>query len=238
MWKTWDMIVWMADSQDPLFDAKEVFGDAEYDPDLLVEMVEEWLPSEEDVDPNSVYNARSVRWVGTPGQMFKISTDDIVAMQENEFDPVKVVTFAELIGRRGKPYIDAPTVMLRRVDLSDVGWSQEAMDLDELFSSYGTTRPYTTDDENLDVYLKNPDQYVEHYADNEEEEEELRQVMDSRAQEALASNDGDLGMLVAQLRDGNHRAFGAQLAGEDYIWVRVVQTDFLEDKGLSRDDLA
>ena len=236
MWKTWDMIVWMADSQDPLFDAKEVFGDAEYDPDLLVEMVEEWLPSEEDVDPNSVYNARSVRWVGTPGQMFKISTDDVRATEANPFDQVKLATFAELIGEGGKPYINAPQALLVRVDLIDVSESQEAADRYELFDVYGMTRPYTTDDEDLDEYLKDPDQYIEDNVDDEDAEE-FRQEMDSRALEALANNDGDLGKIVAQLRDGNHRAFGAQLAGEHYIWVLVGYRAFLEDIGLSKGNL-
>jgi len=230
----------MTDSRDPLFDAKAVFADAEYDPDLLVEMVEEWLPSEEDVDPNSVYHARSVRWVGVRGQMFKISTDDIHAMPLNSFDPVKVATFAELISDGGKPYIDAPSVLLDRVGLIDVSESQQSADRDECFAGYGMTRPYTTDDEDLDEYLKDPDQYVAYnvaYNADEDDEEELRQEMDNRAQEALATNDGDLGKIVAQIRDGNHRAFGAQLAGERYIYVVVRDRDVLEDIGLSKGNL-
>ena len=43
---------------------------------------------------------------------------------------------------------------------------------------------------------------------------------------AVEDGDGDLGEWVYQIRDGNHRAFGALLAGEPHIYVFLGSDDY------------
>lgn len=45
--------------------------------------------------------------------------------------------------------------------------------------------------------------------------------METLKKEAVQSNSGDLGKISVQIRDGNHRAFGAFAAGEPYVWVML-----------------
>lgn len=220
-------------SDEPLIDAEAWFGDAEPDYDLLVEMQESWLPDEDEVYPGDVYAGRCVRWAGKEGQMMRLPWDQVHAVALNPFDPVKVATFAELIRQCGadgeKPLLYAPPAIVTPVTLDDVVGSQEAEARDELFASYGTGRPYTTGDEELDEYLADPDLFVETYAADDDDAEAIRADMVERAEEAVQTKSGDLGKLVGQLRDGNHRAMAAQLAGEPYVWVGVVDPGVYSD---------
>ena len=43
--------------------------------------------------------------------------------------------------------------------------------------------------------------------------------------DAVAHKAGDLGALAVDVRDGNHRAFGAMVGGEPYVYVRVMAND-------------
>lgn len=211
---------------DPLFDIVEHFRDSpDYDSDLLEQVRDEgWFPSEEEVEEDDIYEGRNVRWVGTPGRMLRLGWDQIQATQGNPFDVDKVGTYAEMIrdGQYGdKLLMDAPPAMVHLIGLDDVVESREAEKLDELFDSYGMTRAFTTGDEELDEYLGDTGLYLDRYAADEDDAATIRADMTERAEEAVSAGDGDLGKVVGYLRDGNHRAFSAQLAGEPYVWVQV-----------------
>lgn len=229
---------------EPLFDVEQHLGYApDYDTELLEQVRDEqWFPQEEDVDEDAVYAGRNVSWVGTPGRMLRLGWDQLQATQGNPFDADKIGTYAELIrdGAYGdKPYMDAPPAMVHVVGLDDVTESREAARMGELFDSHGMTRPFTTGDEELDEYLDAPDIFVETYADSPDDEDVIRADMTERAEAAVADGDGDLGQLVGYLRDGNHRAFAAQLAGEPNLWVQVRfhSPGELHFAGLREDDL-
>lgn len=213
-------------SGDPLFDAS-IFEDASPDPET-VELLREDEPDEDSLYEDSIYHERQIRWVGVPGKMYRASWDEVHAFPGNPFDPEKIAAIREVI-REGhssgdKAVLYAPPALTSRVDLTDVAESQRAERDGELFESYGMSRPYTTGDDELDEYLVDPEEYVLGQVIDWDDEDEKRAVhaeMTARAAEALASGDGDLGSVSVQLRDGNHRAFAAQLEGESYVWVIV-----------------
>lgn len=227
------------DSDDPLFDAQESGLEVDTYPEWFIEEVRSWLPSEEEIDEDDVYWADGVGWVGIQGQMMKLPWDQVAASPMNPFEPEKTSAFKRLIASGERPIMYAPPAMLHRVSLVDVRESQEAHLRDELFASHGTTRPYTTGDEELDEFLADEESFLETYAVDDDDEQTLRADMTLRAERAISDNEGDLGKIVATLRDGNHRAFGAQLAGEDEVWIIVRMNDPERDMaflGLRQDD--
>lgn len=225
-------------SDDPLFDAEEAGLDVDVDP-LFVEDVASWLPSEDQVDQDDVYWGDRVGWVGIQGQMMKLPWDQVQATPTNLFAPEKASAFRDIIRSGDRPLMYAPPAMLSRVSLDDVRETQAAHRRDELFESYGMTRPFTTGDEELDEFLADEDEFIELYAADDDDERALRVEMSKAAEEAISDQTGDLGKLVAALRDGNHRAFGSQMAGEDEVWIIVRMNDPESDMrhlGLREDD--
>jgi len=229
---------------DPLFDIEEHLGHVPRADPRLLELVrdERWFPQEDEVDEESVYEGRHVSWVGTPGRMFRLRWNEVQATQGNPFDADKVGTYAELIreARYGdRVFMDAPPAMVHFVGLDDVAESQEAERNGELFDSHGMTRPFTTGDDELDEFLVDPSLFLEQYAADEDDVATIQADMTERAEEAVARCEGDLGRVVGYLRDGNHRAFAAQLAGEPDLWVqiRAHSPEELYGAGLREEDL-
>ena len=52
--------------------------------------------------------------------------------------------------------------------------------------------------------------------------------MDKELEGAVSSGDGDLDEYMVQIRDGNHRAFGAIAAGEPYVWIALSENQLLD----------
>jgi hypothetical protein len=228
---------------EPLFDPREFAELPEADGELVDTIRSEWLPQEHEVDEGDVYTGKRVRWVGLQGRMLRLPWDQVRAFEGNPFDIDKMVAFAQLL-REGDsdgrpPLLYAPPARVNKVDLWDVEESHRAEARGELFDCFGTTRPFTTGDDELDEYLRDPEEFIEAHAADEEHEAQIRADMAERGAEALENGDGDLGKVVAQLRDGNHRAFGAQLAREPYVWV-IVRWDVkseLERAGVREEDM-
>lgn len=208
----------MTDADDPLFDASHLSVDVD---SSLLDDVRSWLPEEDQVDEDEIYWADRVGWIGTPGRMMKLPWDRVQAYPGNPFDSEKASAFRDLIRSGERPLIYAPAAKLHRIALDDVRESQEAARRDELFVSQGMTRPFTTGDDELDEFLADEEDYLETYAEDEDDEEAIRAEMTLLAEQAIDEQAGDLGKIVAYLRDGNHRAFGAQLAGEDDVWLII-----------------
>ena len=224
------------DADDPMFDASMMDVDVDSD---FVDEVRSWLPDPGEIDPDDVYWGDGVGWVGIQGRMMKLPWDQIQAFPGNPFDERKTAAFRDIIRSGERPLIYAPPAMASRISLDDVRESQEAEARGELFDTHGMTRPLTSGDDELDEFLADEEDYLETYAADEDDEAAIRAQMTLTAEKAIADNDGDLGKLVVHLRDGNHRAFGAQLAGEDEVWVTVRFTDEESDMaflGLREDD--
>lgn len=207
-----------------LFDASELVEGVEVDPELLEEIeADEWFP--EPADDADVYYERGVRWVGEEGRMLRVPVETLAAMPGNDFDPEKLLAFSELISRDEgtRPAFQAPPAEILTVTKYDIKDSVDAQKGGYLLSSYGTSRPFTTGDEDMDWYLVDPESFLEENAWDEGERAALRSYMEAALKEAEEEGMGDLGSWYVQLRNGNHRAFAAQLAGEKYVWVYVLE---------------
>ena len=82
-------------------------------------------------------------------------------------------------------------------------------------------RAWTTGDEELDEWLVDPEAYIEDRGYDEEEAIEIRAEMGEMLTEAVRDGWGDLGELYGTVQDGNHRAFGSILGGEEQVAIRV-----------------
>lgn len=237
----------------------EQYDDNEYYPDLDAEEVEQ------NVNQGHAYHGRDVIWLGYNGKMVKAYPDMIYPIQDNIFYPEKLKAVKDKIEHSPeKAVFFAPYGMASIIDLIDIKESQEYSEQD-----LGHRR-WTTGEEDLDEYIKNPKEWIIEnvYLDSElwvedilkfvdindptkhiedfkryliEEEgyedpedfkvalsalseltKEVKEMEDYK-QQAVDEGWGDLGRLSVQIRDGNHRAFGAIEAGEPYVWVIVAE---------------
>lgn len=72
------------------------------------------------------------------------------------------------------------------------------------------------------------EEFKREYPEYEEEDIEVLEEwleLEEQLYEAVQDGDGDLGEVIVQLRDGNHRSFGAILSGEEYVYVMIEETD-------------
>jgi len=201
-------------------------------PELREQIEEEgWLDVPDWVGEDDLYRGRNTTWIGRPGRMVYVDWDQVSSTPGNEFSSEKLATFADMIQDRSYDFVaGAPEAYLMRVDVDNIAESMAAEEEGNLEHG-GMTRTFTTGDEELDAYLFSPERFLEH------EGVELQDEMEQQKEEAIKNGDGDLGNIVAYLRDGNHRAFAAQLAGEPGLWV-FVRTDAAQEKflGLTKED--
>lgn len=233
--------------QPALFDPADD-GDTEPDDEVLTLLREEGPP---DTDEGQVYNGRRVRWLGEEGRMYRARWDQVHPRGGNIFYPGKLPAFVEyareLLQDGDKPLWRAPPGWAHGpVTIQDIEESQQALQhgVEDLYSSYGMTRAFSTGDEDLDEYIRDRQELRRELAKLEAEEteedcrrDELRELiaeMEPRVEEAVASESGDLGTILIDLRDGNHRAFSAKLMGEPYVWVYITRG---EEGPLTADDL-
>jgi len=237
----------MKPGRTPLFDPTDS-GDQNADPEIVELLREEGPPPEDEGD---VYHGRRVRWLGEDGRMYKAQWDQVHPRGGNIFYEGKLPAFVEYareqLSSGEKPLWRAPPGWAHGpVTAQDVEESQQALQhgLDDLYSSYGTTRAFTTGDEELDEYLRDRSEIKKRLAkcdeddcDIDDERDELRELvetMEARLAEAVAGNQGDLGKVLIDLRDGNHRTFSAYLLGEPYVWVQIARG---EEGPLTPEDL-
>jgi hypothetical protein len=220
--------------REPLFDWNDVSDSGRVDPEIMLLLEEEGPPEADDVD---VYDGRRVRWLGEEGRMLKVGWDRLHALAGNIFDADKVVTMiAYARNQDDKPVWKAPPAWVdsHGVSIQDIEESQQAFERGEIEASYGMTRPYSTGDDDLDVYIRDRRNILHQLAkckaedcefDSERDElQELVDRMEPEIEEAVRLGSGDLGKVMVQLRDGHHRAAMAYAMGEPWIWVYVPRT--------------
>lgn len=88
----------------------------------------------------------------------------------------------------------------------------------------------------IKLFMKSPEEWMKEWSiDPEEmtegEQEDIERIqseikqyqeMQQMVKDAVDEEWGDIGTYWVDLRDGNHRAFGALAAGEPYIWVYAI----------------
>jgi len=178
---------------------------------------------------DDLYYGQNVVWLGEKGKMVRVDPNYAQHIEGNIFDEDKlksIVSGIEQADERIAFY--APYGTFSKVDLNAVKESIEYAE-DE-----GLDQPLSTGDEDLDAYLVDPETWLEDQGldpddpDDKEEYEELKKEMDQALENAVENDEGDLGEYTFTFRDGNHRAFGAMIAGEPYIWM-IVEDNFYED---------
>lgn len=167
-------------------------------------------------DSYEIYHGRRVRWIGYEGEMLKAKADYVRHIEGNIFSPDKLAAVVEGVERgdsKGEKVAFYPP--FGQATVIGPGDVRESI---QYASDEGLDRPYTTGDDELDAYLVDPKQAMEDAG-------LTKATFEKRLKAAVASRKGDLGELAVTVRDGNHRAFGALLAGEPYIYVRLYDND-------------
>ena len=156
-----------------------------------------------------LFHGRNVAWAGDKGKMLPVS-DYAYPIEGNIFDSDKFSSIVSQVqGRRASGQsalrLRPGYALLGLVDRLSIEESIQYGDE----QAYGRT--YTTGDTDLDEYLEDPDAYSG--SEKKEFERELKA--------AEKRGDGDFGELSVQVRDGNHRTFGALAGGEPYVFVTI-----------------
>ncbi len=162
-----------------------------------------------------VHRGQRVGWAGTPGELFEVDSDYAYPIEGNIFDYRKLAAVAGSGSQR--PVFRPGYGIFSVVDADDIRESLE----------YGVTgygRPYTTGDEELDYFLTFPDYAIEErdgVSPGERGYKAAKTRFERELRAAERRGDGDFGALTVQVRDGNHRTFGAIIGGESTVWVQI-----------------
>jgi len=171
---------------------------------------------------DKLYHGRNVIWRGTEGEMIRMRKEYLRSMPGNIWDPCKIAGIvAALQELPEKVVLDPGYGVPNVIGLVDVKESIEYADEDP-------DAVLTTGDEELDRYLVDPDEVLDEYEEDGYDRDNARKVLNERLQEAVANDEGDLGAIEFQVRNGNHRTFGALLSGEPYVWL-LVDDNTLQD---------
>lgn len=170
-------------------------------------------------DEQTPYFVRNVIWIGDEGKMLRADPQYMQHIFGNIFDPDKLAAIVNGIHDSDeRTYFYAPYGTASRVNLQDIAESQA------YWEDEGLDRPLTTGGEELDRYLADSSEVLSEYG--EEGDEEWKEAKERLDEEAADASGGDLGEWVVTVRDGNHRAFGAVLAGEPYVYVRLEDNQY------------
>jgi len=172
------------------------------------------------LEPSAPYYGRNIIWDGIDGRMIRVYPHNVRAIAGNIFDADKLAAIVSGVDQAEERLVfTAPYGDVGVIDLDLVKESLEYADEEE---------PYTTGDEELDRYLAEGDEYIadELYLDPEDDAEEWAEEkarLEEELAAAVANDEGDLGDFWVQIRDGNHRTFGAFASGEPYIYMIVTR---------------
>jgi hypothetical protein len=161
----------------------------------------------------------SVVWFAEPGEAVWIEAGYLRPTWGNIFDSDKLGSVAKAVRGATEPLLFmAPWGNVSRIDRDDIAESIE-------YAEWNAGTPWTTGDDDVDLYLKDPEQWLEDNAWDDESRAELQAEKEAELVEAEAEGAGDFGHWTATLRNGNHRAFGSVIGGEQFVVVRVDDGD-------------
>ena len=163
-----------------------------------------------ELKPTDPYYGRNVIWDGISGQMVRVQPDMAQAIDGNQFDADKLASIVSGIDEaQDRVVFTAPYGTVHFITPDDV---RESIECAEDYPDY----VLTTGDADLDEWLVDPSDFSP---------EEARDSIEA-LEHAVEHNEGDLGSFTFTLRDGNHRAFGAMIAGEPYVYMILEDNQF------------
>lgn len=177
----------------------------------------------DDVDrAGNRYYGRNVIWIGEEGRMIRADSDYITHISGNIFDADKLSAVVDGVrNSEGRVTFYAPYGTTNKINIRDIAESQE------YWEDEGFDEPLTTGNEELDRYLADPKEFLGYYGEEGDEEwTEAKDEYEALKDEAIELDEGDLGSWSVTIRDGNHRAFGALIAGEPFVWVMLADNDY------------
>jgi ParB-like nuclease family protein len=171
----------------------------------------------------NLYYGRNVIWDGYDGRMVRVSAEHLDPIEGNIFDEDKLAAVRDgILQAEERLVFTAPYGEAHLIQVDDIKESIE----------YGDDDVLTTDDEELDRWLVDWEEYLyEEGFDPDDDPEawaEAQAEMQAQLEQAVRDGWGDLGAFRFQIRDGNHRAFGALAAGEPYIWM-IISDNQMQD---------
>jgi len=183
-----------------------------YDKARDFEPYQGWVPME----------GRGVTWWVEPGEAIWIEAKYLRPISGNIFYGDKLGAVAYAI-KQGDVQLYAP---FGQITLITPAWVAESIQYAE--DDVGV--PWTTGDDELDEWLVRPDKYMDDRGYDDEERAEMQAELEAELAEAVRTGQGDLGHWMATVRDGNHRAFGAVLGGEEAVAIRIYDNDVQDIK--------
>lgn len=203
-------------SAEPLFEIE-----SRYDPSRPFDYFYDRPVPKGDVRLYAARRGRSVTWLGDKGSMYRVEAGYVSPRVDNIFDPVKLGAVEHAIRAGQRIVTVAPWATVMKIDADLVGEMQADARRGRI-SENGVSRPFSTGDAVLDDFLADPEAAEEREgAMSKTERARWVKGMQRKVKAAERARRGDLGRYWVRLRDGNHRAVGALLAGEPYVWVRV-----------------
>ncbi len=162
--------------------------------------------------------AHNVTWWVEPGEAVWIKAKYLRPIAGNLFYTDKLQAVSGALRSGDKLEFISPFGQIQRIDRSMIEESQQYADDDD-------GPPWSTGDEELDLYLRDPDTYLDDRSHDPEERAELQAEIEEGVGQAELDGDGDFGQWMATVRDGNHRAFGSVLGGEEFVAIRIYDND-------------
>jgi len=160
---------------------------------------------------------RNVVWWVERGEAMWVKARYLRPIEGNIFDSEKLGAVARAVRHSEEPvHFYAPYGQITLITADDIAESIRYADDSE---------PFTTGDEDLDAWLADPEQYIEDNAWDDESAAEMQAEKVAELATAVKEGWGDLGEWTASVRDGNHRAFGSVLGGEEYVAIRIYDCD-------------
>lgn len=199
---------------------------------------------------DKVFKGRRVSWIGNE-KTIEVDSEYVSSREDNISNPKKVKAVRDHIRYSDtRVTFTAPPADVRIIDGDFIFDTQEANARGDLDSEYRIDKPFSTGDEDVDkfIYMDKKDyaeycgldkdfvtdegepdlEEIKQYVDEEDIEDTINEIEEcfndikERMHYAFNKKTGDIGKTWAVLRDGNHRAWGAILAGETSIFVNPI----------------
>jgi len=116
---------------------------------------EDFYNGDSDHELYKKYHGRNVIWYGTEGNNLKINAKYVSSREDNIFDTDKLISVKNYILRSEEPVeFEICVADVRKIDFDYIEETQMAYASDRLDMEYSLSRPFTTGDEECDLFIR------------------------------------------------------------------------------------